>query len=69
MRREKIRHQKNIMTPAERKRIVELCGQLQGEQDPKKFSITLSELFGLLERKGTSVQVAQPAKPDTQSAE
>lgn len=59
------------MTPAERKRMVVLCQQLEGEQEPKKFSDLLSELLNLLEHTGHNVQVevSQPAKPDMKSAE
>lgn len=58
------------MNPAEGKRIVEICEQLQMERDPKRFSELLSELNNVLDSHGDNVQVqvSLPAKLDTQNA-
>ena len=62
-------HQNN-MNPAEGKRIVEICEQLQMERDPKRFTELLSELNNVLDSHGDNVQVqvSLPAKLDTQNA-
>jgi len=45
------------MTPEERKRMNEICGQLATEEDPETFDKLLRELNELLEQKHESIHV------------